>query len=334
MIRQSGKRPSPYQATVTYPVLAGGSAAGTARINLALRSAARSLVAGFVRSVPAGPVPKGAAGVSTLTTSVQTNILTSRLVGFASLDYSYSAGAAHGISDVTTATFDATTGARYSLASLFRPGADYLALLSRESRALLRKVLGSLAVPAMLDPGTTPKAVNFEGWSLTPFGLQITFGDYQVAAYAAGTPAILVPFSALAPIARANGPIALARTVGPVQMALLPATTPPAVAECYVPLDPSQSNPPATCPGGRLNVVAWNQLAGYDAAVLRLGPSATAHQALLAVCADGDQFQLPPAQGRYFLQVAATYYGWRFSPAAALATYPRACPPYRAPAAG
>lgn len=331
---QKGKLPSPYQATVAYPVLTGGSAAGTAKINLAMKADARALLAGFLRTVPAGPLPKGAAGMSTLTVRATTNILTNRLVGFDSLVYSYSAGAAHGISGVTTATFNAATGARYSLASLFKPAAEYLAFLTRQSRALLPKVLGSMAVPQMLDPGTTPKAVNFQGWSLTPFGLQITFGDYQVAAYAAGTPTILIPFSALAPLARPNGPIAMAQPTGPVQMALLPATIPPVVAECFIPFNLSQSNPPAICANGRLNVVAWNQLANYDAHVLKLGPDATAHQALLAVCADGNLFQLPPSQARYFLQVVATYYGWRFSPAAALATYPRACPPYKAPAAG
>lgn len=84
----------------------------------------------------------------------------------------------------------------------------------------------------MFDPGTAPVAANFTAWSLSPFGLRITFQDSQVAASAAGTPSVAIAYRALAGIAAPNAGMAKAKASGPVDMQLLPARSVSAVALC------------------------------------------------------------------------------------------------------
>lgn len=324
-LRATGSRPSPYEADLAYPVVRSRTA-GAARMNRALKARARRLLAGFVHGLPPGPLPAGIPEkASTIQATAQTDILTSRLAGFRTLAYTFPAGAAHGLTVVTTATFNVRTGAEWHLAGIFKRGVDYLGFLSRESRILLRKQFSTrVAPPSMLDPGSAPKAANFTAWAVTPFGLEITFGDYQVGPYVIGTPSITIPFSSLSGLARPGGPIALAEAARPAQMALLPATIPPVVTECSKRAGPDESYPPATCPGGRVNVVSWNTFAAYSSAVLPLGPKPAAAAVLGAACRDQSRLR-DPAAGRGAYAVAAAYYGWRF-PRSPLAGYPRSCP--------
>jgi hypothetical protein len=139
-----------------------------------------------------------------------------------------------------------------------------------------------------------------------------------------GTPSILILFATLAPVARPDGPIALAEATRPARMALLPAATPPVVAECYTQAASLQGFPPVVCPGGRLNVVAWDTFAAYSSALLPLGPTPTAAAVLAAACADQARLQ-DPAAGRSAYQAAALYYGWRLT-RPPLADHPGSCP--------
>lgn len=330
-----GARPGPYAATMAVPVLRGGVPPATARINRALSNLARGQVAGFVHHLSRGRPPKGLPDISTLTSTVTTAMLTDRYVSFTEHLSSFQAGAAHPLDTVTTVTFDATTGAPVRLADLFRPGAPSLAVLSRQSRTLLLRQFGPSVLPSfLLDPGTAPKAANFAGWALSPFGLKLTFSDYAVGPYVVGTPSVMVPFGALRGVALPGGPLTVAAATRPVRMALLPATTPPAVDQCYQPAAKVQDNPPNACADGRLNVAAWDAVAGYAGPVLTAGAAATAHQVLLAACRLSAGFRLPAGTARSLVALAARYYGWRFSPAAALVGYPSRCPDPGAPASG
>lgn len=333
-IARQGTRPTPWTASVVVPVVHGGAPAASARINGLLRSAADRTLGGFLRDVPTRPMPKGIPDTSTLQSWVTTDMVSSDLVSLSSNIEIFNAGAAHPLNAVSTATFDARTGAPIQLAGLFRPGSGYLGVLSRESQALLRAAYGSTDPAGQMDPGTTPDAANFQGWSLTPFGLQITFSQDQAGPSVLDSPSVLVPFPALAGVARPGGPIALAEAVHDPRMALLPATTPPAVGECYVPQRLQGPATPTTCAGGRINVVAWNSIAGYAAPLLSAGAAATPRSVLMANCQLSDIFQLPPGQARSFTSLVRTYYSWSFSVQTALAGFPAKCPAYKAPAAG
>lgn len=323
-ITRHGSQPTPYRVDVTYPVIRSIGAA-TSRINRTLRDEAHKSVAGFLRQLPEHLQKGRPGGTSTLTATPETDLLAPGLLSVSSLGYQYPAGAAHGISVDTTDTFDLATGARVELSGLFKPGTDVLGFLSHESRTMLAKRFASQVGRQTIDEGTTPKAINFRDWAVTPFGLDVTFGDYQVGPYAIGMPTIRIPFSAMTRIARPAGPLAVARAYRPVRMALLPATTPPAVDECSASASGNEAFPPVTCDGNKLNVAAWDQLAGYGARVLGLGPQPTDHQVLVAVCADRRQFQLTAASARFFVQVPATYFDWHFA-SSPLAGFPRDCP--------
>lgn len=329
-----GAHPTPWSAKVVVPVLHGGTPVASARITASLHALAERTLAGFVHDLPTRPAPKGLPNTSSLQSWVTTDIVTGDLVSLTTDVEIFNAGAANPLELVETSNFDARTGAPLQLAGLFRPGSHYLALLSEQSRALLRRTYANADPASLMDPGTTPNAANFTGWSLTPFGLQVAFGQGNAGPSVLSAPSVMIPFSALASLTRPGGPTAVAEAVADPKVALLPATTPPAVAECYLVQRSPGSTTPSTCPGGHLNVAAWNSLVGYASPLLGLGAKATPHQVLLANCQLSDVFQLAPSEARTFTALARTYYGWPFQVQAALAGFPAKCPPYKAPAAG
>lgn len=321
-IVERGTHPSPWRSDVAYAVVVGHTDA-IRRIDVTLRGEARAMVAGFVRQLPPGPLPKGV-GASTIEATVQTDIVTPGVVGFTERTSTFPAGAAHGVTLVTTDTFDVANGARWHLPGIFRPGDRYLPFLSRESRKLLRRQLGPSLDPAtMLDAGTTARLVNFQAWAVTPFGLQLTFSSYQVGPYGVGTPSVLVPFAPLARLARPGGPLALAETDRPARTALLPAVEPPAVDECWAAAPADEAFPRPVCTGGKVNMAAWNLYASFGSNLLRLSPTTRPASVVAAACADeariGDTAAVRGAE-----RVAAAYFGWHFltSP---LATFPADC---------
>jgi hypothetical protein len=60
----------------------------------------------------------------------------------------------------------------------------------------------------MMKSGASPRADNYQACAITKKGLWVTFDPYQVAAYAAGPQHVLVPYSALKDIIKADGPVA------------------------------------------------------------------------------------------------------------------------------
>ena len=319
-----GVHPSPWQAFVAYPVVTGRDKAAR-RMNVTLRGEAKRWVANFVHELPSKPLGKGAgAQVSTIRTTVQTDVLTPRLAGFSALTTTYLAGAAHGVTLVTTDTFNVVTGSRWHLPGLFRPGRRFLGLLSQESRRLLRRRLGrAVDPPSTLDAGTTPQLVNFEAWAVTPFGLQLTFSSYQVGPYAIGTPSILIPFRRIRRLVRPGGPLALAETDRPVRTPLLPAARASAVDECWKDARAPGDLPPPRCAQGRVNVAAWDLQVASGDPLLSLGRAARPEQVLRAACADEARLRHPAAV-RGVEAMMAAYFAWRFS-TAPLNRFPASC---------
>lgn len=333
-VRAHQQTPPAYSVSLPYPQLVGTSFAVQA-INARLRADAYGVESGFFRELAAfGPAPAGAArpAVSSLFGGITTDIATARFVGFTTEDAMMPAGAAHPTAAVLTRTFDVRTGSPLALGDLFRTHSDYLSVLARESRALLRPQLGQLLDPVMFDPGTTPQAANFAGWALTPFGLRVTFGEYQVAAYAAGTPTIVIPWSALAGVARPGGPLSQAAAHGPVHMQLLPAAAPSVAPLCDAPLALSDSAipRPLTCHGGAINVEAWNSFAGGAPGVLALGRRATPAEVHGASCRALQQMAAQAPYVRAAVGLAGAYEGWHFA-RSPLAGFPADC---KVPGAG
>jgi hypothetical protein len=96
------------------------------------------------------------------------------------------------------------------LAELFNPGAKYIQSLSAYCIKDLKRQ--SKSKDSMLDDqtiqnGAGPDAQNYDSWTITKKGLEITFDPYQVAAYAAGPQKVVVPYSALKELIKPDGPL-------------------------------------------------------------------------------------------------------------------------------
>lgn len=205
-----------YKVVVAEPLVAGLSSPGARRrIDATLAAAARGLVARFVATLAelSAPVPGVPTPVSSLDCSARPALLTPVLVAVA-LDCSeYVAGAASSSAFVETFDFDATSGQRLGLASLFRPRSPYLLLLSAQCRQQLEASLGSLGPEAALEAGTAPVATSFSSFLLAPGGLEIVFAPGQVAPLVAGTVSVTLPYAALARVERVPGPLSTAARV-------------------------------------------------------------------------------------------------------------------------
>jgi hypothetical protein len=84
---------------------------------------------------------------------------------------------------------------------LFKPGANYLEVLSAYCKPELKKSLGS----DFFEEGANADEKNFKNWNLELNGLQLNFDPYQVGPYAVGPQKVLIPFIELRPIALPGG---------------------------------------------------------------------------------------------------------------------------------
>lgn len=107
-------------------------------------------------------------------------------------DYLFSGGA-HGMTVRTSYTFDTATGKVYSLSDLFRPGTDYVGLLSREVKTQMDQ---RGLTPVLLTPFQSIRAN--QDFYIKGSDLVIYFQLYEYLPYAAGLPEFRVPLSSLA----------------------------------------------------------------------------------------------------------------------------------------
>jgi hypothetical protein len=115
----------------------------------------------------------------------------------------YVMGAAHPFHYSHSMNYDTAAVRMLELEDLFRPGTDYLAVLSQYS-------LDDLERQGVLEwkEGALPLAENFQRWNITPQGLLVSFDEYMIAPYAAGPQEVLIPYEVLAPVADSEGPLA------------------------------------------------------------------------------------------------------------------------------
>ena len=123
---------------------------------------------------------------------------------------SYSGGA-HPNSSSAVLNYDVKAGKVLRLADLFNPGARYLQTISSyciKDWKKQSKSKDSLLDDATIQSGAGPEVKNYQSWTITKKGLEITFDAYQVGAYAAGPQTVLVPYSALKELIKPDGPLA------------------------------------------------------------------------------------------------------------------------------
>ena len=117
---------------------------------------------------------------------------------------SYHDGAAHPFQFSRTFTFNLATGHQVNLDQLFLPGMNYLQVLSDYCKTELERrdiAFGASSI------GADPNPDNYRNWNISADGLEITFDEYQVAAYAAGPQVVIIPYAKLAGVIDLKGPL-------------------------------------------------------------------------------------------------------------------------------
>ena len=152
------------------------------------------------------------AGESTQDIGYDIRYATDDLISVQFNEDSYSRGAAHGNQITTVLNYDVKNGKKLTLADLFNPKSNYLNVISayciKDLKQQAQKNKDTMLSDDTIQTGASARADNYKAWAITKKGLWITFDPYQVAAYAAGPQFVLVPYSALKDIIKADGPIA------------------------------------------------------------------------------------------------------------------------------
>jgi hypothetical protein len=209
-----------WQVSYHYPRLAAPAIPTVAAVNDDIAND----IGARLQSFEAGPaaIQQQPGKVNTLTGSYKVQLLRSDLVSFV-LSWVDDTSGAHPATTIETLSYDLSSGARIAFADVFTDGQAAAAILSQQSRDLLHPVLGTDYDPTIVNDGTSPDCPslagptpscplaagsNFATWALDPKGLVVIFQEYQVAAYADGTPSVVVPWSALASVLDPDGPAA------------------------------------------------------------------------------------------------------------------------------
>jgi hypothetical protein len=207
-----------YEVDVAYPQLTGSVDPNFEKFNQSARSLALKKVADFkVEMTPEAddePLPDlpGENLGSDIGMSYEVRLAQDDLISIEFTVSSYSAGAAHPNSYTEVLNFDLKNGRPLKLADLFQPGAKYVPTLSRVSIEELKKQAKVAGAEAMLDDdwiqkGAAADATNYDNWTITKQGLEITFDPYQVGPYAAGPQHAVVPYAALKDIIKPDRPL-------------------------------------------------------------------------------------------------------------------------------
>jgi len=146
---------------------------------------------------------------SSLNIGYQVRLATDDLISVEFTQGQYSRGAAHGNSFTIVLNYDVKNSKRIALADLFNPKSNYLNVISAYSIKDLKEQSkkNDMLMEDQIQDGAAARADNYKAWTITRKGLWITFDPYQVAAYAAGPQHVLIPYSALKPIVKPDGPI-------------------------------------------------------------------------------------------------------------------------------
>lgn len=104
-------------------------------------------------------------------------------------------GGAHPNHWTSTLNFDMKGGKVITLESLFKPGSNYLKVISDYCVKDIIKQQENDADAEWIGNGAGPKAENFKAWTITKDGLKFYFDPYQVGPYSSGGFEVTMPYS-------------------------------------------------------------------------------------------------------------------------------------------
>lgn len=192
-----------FDMSAEYPEISGIDPAKAAKFNQLVKAEVMKSLAVFKKTMTAQTaedlkyLPKGVNNYIDINYNVET-----ANDDFISLQFGHSeyTGGAHPGYATSTLNFDVQNKRELKLADLFQPKSNYLKVISDYSIAELKKMVGDLSDDDWIKNGAGAKTENFQSWNITKKGLMFTFDPYQVAAYAAGSFTVIVPYDKLKPI--------------------------------------------------------------------------------------------------------------------------------------
>ncbi|MBE5907412.1 MAG: DUF3298 domain-containing protein [Lachnospiraceae bacterium] len=109
--------------------------------------------------------------------------------------YYYSPGAAHGFYDVSGACFDVATGARLELSDVWKGSTEELISILAERLQTAYPDAEFFSEDLEGDIATIVNSYEFAGWYVGEDSLDFYFGPYSLAAYAAGSFEVQLPYT-------------------------------------------------------------------------------------------------------------------------------------------
>jgi hypothetical protein len=124
-----------------------------------------------------------------------------RLVELELTGYNYPFGAAHGMPTMTYVPIDLVSGRIYALKDLFKPGSDYVRVLSD----IVGNQIKNNPEYSYVFPDSFKGISPDQPFYVKENALYLYFAPYEIAPYAAGFPTFRIPFSQIADIIDENG---------------------------------------------------------------------------------------------------------------------------------
>jgi hypothetical protein len=196
-----------YTIKAKYPQAAGAQRdPRLLKMNQELRALINKDVASFKDDFQA---PEERMGVgSSYDAGYQVTLATANLVSISFGVSTYYEGAAHGNHHTIPFNYDLAAGRSLALKDLFKPGSNYLKLISDYAIAHLKKKFAPDADEEWIQKGAGANEENYRSWNITRRSLVVTFDPYQVVYYAAGPQEITIPYSVLRNAVDPAGPLA------------------------------------------------------------------------------------------------------------------------------
>ena len=199
--QESGIDP-PYQINAELPLLLENQQLPVEHFNQLVDALVRGNIASFRNNVlEKSPDPPISVGSSYNLKYDQLSPL-GQIISLKFMINTYFDGAAHPGEQNLTFTYDLVAGQKLNLEQLFVLGSDYLDRIASSCKMQL-----NLRDIAYNEAGADPTVENYHNWNITADGLLITFDMYQVAAAAAGSQTVLVPYGELREIIDSHGPL-------------------------------------------------------------------------------------------------------------------------------
>jgi hypothetical protein len=196
-----------YSIKAKYPQAIGaGRDQRLARLNEELRKLIAKEVSDFKTDFQPPEEPLGEME-SSYDSAYWVNLATNDLVSISFGVSTYGEGAAHPNHNTLVFNYDLNAGRTLQLSDLFKPNSNYLGVISRYTITALKKKFAPDPDTDWIERGAGPSEENYNDWSLTRGGLQITFDPYQVASYAEGEHVVVVPYAVLKDLIDPNGPL-------------------------------------------------------------------------------------------------------------------------------